>query len=219
MWLEGPCPFKLSGPLLARSPNPIYKMLDLFVKSVRRPLAAAGLLGVSLGLVACSGLKSATETLGNVGNIVTPYQIDIIQGNFVSREQAAAVAPGMPKTQVRDVLGTPLLMSVFHADRWDYVFTFRRPGQPVQQRRLTAFFKGDLLERIEADELPSEAEFVASLDTRKRTGKTPVLEASEESLKAFAAQRKPTDSDILTAPVPPISNYPPLEPPSAANVR
>jgi outer membrane protein assembly factor BamE len=194
-------------------------MLDLFEKSVRRPLAMAGLLGVSLSLVACSGLKSATETLGNVGNIVTPYRIDIIQGNFVSREQAAALTPGMLKAQVRDVLGTPLLVSVFHADRWDYVFTFRRPGQPVQQRRVTAFFKGDVLERVEADELPSEAEFVSSLDTRKRAGKTPVLEASEESLKAFAAQRKAVDADASAAPVPPISNYPPLEPPSATNVR
>lgn len=194
-------------------------MLDLFEKSVRRPLAVAGLLGVSLSLVACSGLKSATETLGNVGNIVTPYRIDIIQGNFVSREQAAALAPGMLKAQVRDVLGTPLLVSVFHADRWDYVFTFRRPGQPVQQRRVTAYFKGDALERVEADELPSEAEFVSSLDTRKRAGKTPVLEASEESLKAFAAQRKAVDADASAAPVPPISNYPPLEPPSATNVR
>lgn len=194
-------------------------MFDLFVKSVRRPLAVVGLLGTALGLVACSGLKTATETLGSVGNIVTPYRIDIIQGNFVSREQAAAVAPGMPKTQVRDTLGTPLLMSVFHANRWDYVFTFRRPGQPLQQRRLTAFFKDDLLERIESDELPSEAEFVASLDTVKRVGKAPVLEASEESLKAFAEKRKVTDTDSQSMPVPPISNYPPLEPPSATQVR
>lgn len=194
-------------------------MFDLFVKSVRRPLAVVGLLGTALGLVACSGLKTATETLGSVGNIVTPYRIDIIQGNFVSREQAAAVAPGMPKTQVRDTLGTPLLMSVFHANRWDYVFTFRRPGQPLQQRRLTAFFKDDLLERIESDELPSEAEFVASLDTAKRVGKAPVLEASEESLKAFAEKRKVTDTDSQSMPVPPISNYPPLEPPSPTQVR
>lgn len=197
----------------------LFKMFDLFVKSVRRPLAVVGLLGTALGLVACSGLKTATETLGNVGNIVTPYRIDIIQGNFVSREQAAAVAPGMPKTQVRDTLGTPLLMSVFHANRWDYVFTFHRPGQPLQQRRLTAFFKDDLLERIESDELPSEAEFVASLDTVKRVGKPPVLEASEESLKAFAEKRKVTDADSQPMPVPPISNYPPLEPPSATQVR
>lgn len=219
MWLEGACPFKLLRPISARSPIPFYKMLDLFVKSVRRPLAVAGLLGASLGLVACSSVKSVTDSLGNVGDIVTPYRIDIIQGNFVSREQAAAIAPGMPKTQVRDTLGTPLLMSVFHADRWDYVFTFRRPGQPVQQRRLTVFFKGDLLDRVESDELPSEAEFVASLDSRKRAGRTPVLEASEESLKAFAERRKTTDADAVSAPVPPISNYPPLEPPSASNVR
>ena len=199
--------------------HPAYTMSDLFVKSVRRPLWVVGLLGLSWALAGCSSLKSATESLGNVGNIVTPYRIDIIQGNFVSREQAAALSAGMPKAQGRDILGTPLLMSVFHADRWDYVFTFKRPGQDVQQRRLTVFFKGDLLERVEADELPTEAEFVASLDTRKRAGKTPVLDASEESLKAFAAQRKQAEAEQLPPPVPPISNYPPLESPARTPSR
>lgn len=197
----------------------MIKMPEFVVKSASRSLVCAGLFGGMIALSGCSSLKSATESLGSVGNLVTPYRIDILQGNVVSREQLAAVSPGMPKAQVRDVLGTPLLVSVFHADRWDYVFTLRRPGQAVQQRRVTAFFKGDVLERIEADELPSEEEFVASLDTRKRAGKVPVLEASEESLKAFAAQRKVSDPDASVAPVPPISNYPPLEPPVAAPVR
>lgn len=197
----------------------MIKMPEFVAKSASRLLVCVGSLGLLIGLSGCSSLKSATESLGNVGSLVTPYRIDILQGNVVSREQLAAVSIGMPKAQVRDVLGTPLLVSVFHADRWDYVFTFRRPGQPVQQRRVTAFFKGDVLERIEADELPSEEEFVASLDTRKRSGKAPVLEASEESLKAFAAQRKVSDPDPAAAPVPPISNYPPLEPPVTVPVR
>lgn len=165
-------------------------------------------------LAGCSSFQAATEAVGSVGNWVTPYRIEIIQGNFVSREQAQAVTAGMPKAQVRDILGTPLLMSVFHADRWDYVFSFRRPGQPVQQRRLTAFFKGDVLDRIESDELPSEVEFVSSMDNRKPSGKVPVLEASEESLKAFAAKNKVTEPPL--PPVPPISNYPPLEAPVGA---
>jgi outer membrane protein assembly factor BamE len=64
--------------------------------------------------------------------------------------------------------------SVFHANRWDYVFTFQRQGQPPQQRKLAVFFKDEVLERVESDELPSEAEFVASLDVRRRPGKVPV---------------------------------------------
>ena len=51
-----------------------------------------------------------------------------MQGNFVSKEQVEALRPGMSRQQVRDILGTPLVTSVFHADRWDYVFTIKRQG-------------------------------------------------------------------------------------------
>lgn len=177
---------------------------------MRRAASLASGLAVVGMLSACSSLPSA-PTLPSIERLVTPYRIDIIQGNFVSREQAAAVKPGMPRAQVRDILGTPLLASAFHADRWDYVFTLARPGQPLQQRKLTAFFKDDLLERVEADELPSEAEFVASMATRQVRGKVPVLQASEASLAEFARRNAQT-SAVAPSPVPPISNYPPLEP-------
>ncbi|MBE0475331.1 outer membrane protein assembly factor BamE, partial [Rhodoferax sp.] len=95
-------------------------------------LSVSGILLV--GLSACGGLNRASQSA--VG-LVTPYKIDIVQGNFVSREQAAALKPGMGRLQVRDILGTPLLASIFHADRWDYVFTFKRQGVEPQARRVT----------------------------------------------------------------------------------
>lgn len=207
------------------SPPPIKtlsrKVLTMSVLSVFGPLRRAtqwaGLLALGVTVSACSSLGSMRDSLPSVSSMVTPYRIDIIQGNFVSREQAAAVSVGMPRAQVREILGTPLLSSAFHANRWDYVFTFRRQGQAPQQRRLTAFFQGDQLERVESDELPSEAEFIASLDPRPRGNQTPVLEASESVLKAFAEQNKPP----VAAPqaVPPITNYPPLEAPASAANR
>jgi outer membrane protein assembly factor BamE len=115
----------------------------------------------------------------------------------------------MSRTQVREILGTPLLTSIFHADRWDYVFTFKRQGLKPQARNVTVFFKGDALERIEADALPTEAEFVASLDSGRKSGKVPVLAMTEESLKQLPAPAKNTESKPL-APLP--LSYPPLEP-------
>src|SRR5512133_831953 len=142
------------------------------------------LLGFLLvGLTACGSLDQASNRMVSV---VTPYKIDIVQGNFVSREQAEALTPGMSRLQVREILGTPLLVSIFHADRWDYVFTFKRQGLEPQSRRVTVFFNGDILSKVEADVLPSEAEFVASLDSGRRAGAVPVLEMSEERLKATA---------------------------------
>ncbi len=161
--------------------------------------------GLLATLSACGTVDSASNRLANV---ITPYKMDIVQGNFVSREQAAAVKEGMSRTQVRDILGTPLLTSVFHADRWDYVFTFNRQGVAPQARRVTVFFKGDELTKIEADALPSEAEFVASLDSGRKTAKVPVLEMSEEQLNATAVSVKPVETKVLP-PLP--SSYPPLE--------
>ena len=171
-----------------------------------RRMARAGLFGIMCTalLAGCSSLDGAT---GRLTQAVRPYRIDIVQGNVVTREQLAVLRPGMSRIQVRDVLGTPLLASVFHAQRWDYVFTFKRQGVEPQARRVTVFFQGDAVERIEADALPSEAEFVATLGV-KASGKVPVLEASEESLERFPAPAKPAAPESLP-PLP--ASYPPLE--------
>lgn len=183
------------------------------IRARRRWLLAVCLPVVAFSQLACTSLS---ERLPGVSSVVTPYQVDIQQGNVVTREQAQALQPGMPRLQVRDLLGSPLLTSVFHADRWDYVFTFRRQGQPLQQRKLAVFFKGDVLERVEADDLPSEAEFVSSLDARRTLGKAPALEATEAQLKAFQARN--AAAPVVTPPpaaAAPVA-YPPLETPGGS---
>lgn len=152
-------------------------------------------------------MRSATTS---IAGIVKPYKVEVVQGNFVSKEQVNALRPGLTRNQVRDILGSPLLSSVFHSDRWDYVFTIRRQGVDPQARRLTVFFKGDEMDRFEGDEMPSEAEFVASLDSRRKGAKVPELEASEDALKKFPAPAAPPAQPA--APTVPQS-YPPLESP------
>ena len=126
------------------------------------PNAAHWLL---LGAVAASLCLGACSSVGNSARgaltAVTPYKVEVVQGNFVSKEQVAALKPGMSRQQVREILGTSLLTDVFHSNRWDYVFTIRRQGVEPQQRRLTLYFNGELLERFEGDPMPSEEEFVA----------------------------------------------------------
>jgi outer membrane protein assembly factor BamE len=98
---------------------------------------------------------------------------------------------------------------VFHADRWDYVFTLKQQGAQPQSRKVTVFFKGDVLERTEADGLPSEAEFVATLKSPSLPGSVPVLEASEETLKKFPLPTKSANASTALAPA--STDYPPLE--------
>jgi outer membrane protein assembly factor BamE len=117
----------------------------------------------------------------------------------------------MPRLQVQSILGTSLLVSVFHAQRWDYVFTFTRQGQAPQSRRVTLFFKDDRLDKMEADDLPSEAEFVRGLSSKTVAGKPLPLEATPEKLNKYPAPKAAVPiSPTVGLPGP--SSYPPLEP-------
>jgi len=177
-------------------------MLDTFrLRPFLLPLAL--LVG---SLTACSSAPSTKSWL----DVVSPYRIDRVQGNVVTREQVNALKTGMPRAVVRDILGTPLLTSVFHSDRWDYVFTFRRQGVEPQSRHVTVYFKGDTLDRYEADDLPSEAEFVATLKPMSPPEKLPPMEATADSLEKFPA---PAKSAVAAEPAARAATaYPPLEP-------
>jgi outer membrane protein assembly factor BamE len=168
---------------------------------------------IALAATACAALSACGSFDGvtsRMASSITPYKVEVVQGNFISSEQVEALRPGMSRQQVRDILGTPLLTSVFHADRWDYVFTLKRQGVEPQARKLAVFFKGSVLDRFEGDTMPSEAEFVATLDKKVRTGKLPVLEASDATLSKFQG---PPASAAAPSAEPPPANYPPLESP------
>lgn len=177
-------------------------MLDSF--RLRLTLLPLALLFCSL--TACSSAPASKSWL----DVVSPYRFDRVQGNVITREQVMALKAGMPRNTVKDILGTPLLASVFHADRWDYVFTFRRQGAESQSRHVAVFFKGDILDRYEADDLPTEAEFVATLKSMPKIENLPAMAASEESLQKFPPATKP--APVAPAAIKAPSDYPPLEP-------
>ena len=170
-----------------------------------RPLDAALLAGL-LGLAGCESLQSSDNFLG----VVTPYKVEVVQGNVVTKEQAALIKPGMSRTQVRDILGSPLLTDAFHADRWDYVFTIRRQGAEPQLRRIVVRFDGEKLKSMDtASDLPGEREFVAAIDVSKTSGRPAPLELTEEQVKALPVPPKPAAS--TPEPDGPVRDYPPLE--------
>ncbi|KKW69280.1 membrane protein SmpA [Lampropedia cohaerens] len=175
-------------------------------------------LGVVLAALVLAGCGSFNRTSHRLVDAITPYRIEVVQGNFVSREQVEALRPGMSREQVRNILGSPLVTSLFHSDRWDYVFTIRRKGVEIEDKHLTVYFSGFVLERVEGDEMPSETEFVAMLGARNRTPKVPVLEASPEQLERYApkpdeasGEAGPARSANPASSAQPRSYYPPLE--------
>ena len=175
---------------------------------MRRLSHPASLLVACIALAGCESLDRTDSLFG----LITPYRIDIVQGNAVTKEQLALIKPGATRLQVRDVLGTPLLADPFHADRWDYLFTLRRPGAELQRRSVVVFFDGDRVKSVEApNDLPTEREFVASISRNQKI--TPVkLELTEEERKALPPPARLPAPPAEPVPQGPARAYPPLEP-------
>lgn len=101
-------------------------------------------------LAACSNTPQIT-------NYLSPYRIDVRQGNFVTQDMVAQLKPGLTREQVRFILGSPLVTDMFHVDRWDYVYRFQPGHGEAQQRRLTVFFQDNKLTRVTGDVVAEDA--------------------------------------------------------------
>ena len=169
-----------------------------------RILLVSGALAAATLLSGCESLQRTDSFLG----FITPYRIDIVQGNAITQEQAALIKPGLTRLQVRDILGTPLLTDPFHAERWDYIFTMRRPGTEPQRRSVVVIFDGDAVKSVQAPDLPTERDFVASI-SRFKDPRAPKLELTEEERQALPVP--PRREAPPAEPMGPVRSYPPLE--------
>ena len=82
------------------------------------------------------------------------YKIDVQQGNVVTQDMIEKLKPGMTKSQVRFVLGTPLIVDAFRDNRWDYAYMDQEKGELVAQKRLTIFFENERFSHFENYLLP-----------------------------------------------------------------
>jgi outer membrane protein assembly factor BamE len=81
--------------------------------------------------------------------MLSPYKMDIRQGNYVTPEMREKLKLGMTRQQVRYVLGSPTINDAFHGNRWDYVYRLEHEGKIIEKQNLTLYFDGDNLVRIE----------------------------------------------------------------------
>jgi outer membrane protein assembly factor BamE len=109
---------------------------------------------------------------------LSPYKIDIQQGNYVTQDMVAKLKPGMSKSQVRFALGTPLIVDAFHADRWDYIYVLQKGGRVTEQRRIVAVFEGDKLLRIEGDIVPSNSAAALPVPDAEKSNAAPRVESA-----------------------------------------
>ena len=183
--------------------------------AMRPNLRIAASLLCLMALTACSSLPSLDVLPSVAGEkvlgLITPYRVEVVQGNVLTKEQVARVKPGMSRAQVRDLLGSPLLTDIFHENRWDYSFSIRRQGAPYQQRQVVAMFDGDKLSALTVPEdLPTETEFVAAISTFKPTGAAPKLALTDEERKALPLPVR-TAAPAAVEGIGPQRIYPPLD--------
>jgi outer membrane protein assembly factor BamE len=133
---------------------------------------------LALLCVACGNYSANVPTL-------KPYKMDIQQGNVVTPKMMMQLRPGMTKSQVRFIMGTPLLVDSFHANRWDYFYQMRKDGKIIEQRRVILDFEGDSLAHVRGDVIPAGSDPAAvNADQPKNTQPRPVVKpaAKEKGL-------------------------------------
>lgn len=85
---------------------------------------------------------------------IKPHKIDIPQGNVMTQDMLDKLKPGMTRSQVRFILGTPLIVDPFRVNRWDYVFRLEKEGKLIETRRVAVIFENDRLKSLQGDVLP-----------------------------------------------------------------
>ena len=146
----------------------------------------------SVGSGISSGLSSVT---GWAPTFLGPYRPDVHQGNIITKEMVEQLRQGMAREQVRFLLGTPLLTSEFHKDRWDYAYYLNPRKGEVQNRRLTVYFKDNKLDRFKSDEMPQEAVadvLILGPDARKKPRQAPRQPEKAPELQTPAPGREPS---------------------------
>ncbi len=95
-------------------------------------------LGATLTFVALLGAASGCV-----------YRVTVQQGNFLEKRNTDQLITGMTRVQVRYLLGTPMMPSLFDNDRWDYLYYLKIGRYEPIQRQLTVYFKDDKVDKID----------------------------------------------------------------------
>jgi outer membrane protein assembly factor BamE len=115
-------------------------------------------------------IVGALSACSSVPRIVPEYKIDVQQGNVLTQEMVSQLRPGLSKDQVRFILGTPMLIDMFHADRWDYVYRLQKgKSGEVEMRKFSTFFDKDgKLLRVAGDVAAAQTGEAAAPESRSR---------------------------------------------------
>jgi len=146
---------------------------------------------VRLSVCLCTAVAALQGCFGSripsPADLPIVYKIDVQQGNVVTQDMLAQLEPGMDRARVRYIMGTPLVVDVFHQDRWDYVYTEQKRGGDRLQRRVSLYFENDRLKRVAGDVKPARGDLAETAATNVNT--TVEVPGAEEGLLARLKDR------------------------------
>jgi len=164
-------------------------------------------------LTGCSSLRQmSVPSVPGLG----AHKIDIQQGNVVTKDMIDKLQPGMTRSQVRFVLGTPLLVDPFRSDRWDYFYSLNKAGERIEQRQLKVYFKDDKMLRYEGD-VVADAKPAAKPVTKPadKAVATPAEKPAVTPAQKPAAAPVAKPDSVEPSPAPPVAAKPDPQPPTA----
>ncbi|WP_168016416.1 outer membrane protein assembly factor BamE [Halomonas salinarum] len=119
---------------------------------------------------------SLTLTLVTGCSYLSVYKRDLVQGNLVTEEAVSQLQTGMSRSQVKAIMGTPLLEAPFSDDEWDYLFRLDKAYGGIDKRRVTLSFENDRL----AD-MSMSGDFDEALDFTAQPGMGPSSMPEDDS--------------------------------------
>ena len=123
------------------------------------------------------------------------YRPDIQQGNLLTQQDIDQVTAGMTRSQVRFLLGTPMISDPFAPHRWDYVYRLEHGRKrKLSTAHFVVFFDGDKVTRVETLDPPD-----------------PVVDPLAEERKKYKKKQDAAEDAAIAPPPPPAA--PPAEPP------
>lgn len=113
------------------------------------------ILLIAFSIFISSIITGCSKRADGTRKIPLVYRVDIQQGNVIEQSMIDKLEPGMSKSKVRFIMGTPLLVDPFHSNRWEYIYSIEPGGGERAQRHIALFFKDDKLTHLEGDITPS----------------------------------------------------------------
>ena len=81
------------------------------------------------------------------------YEVVVSQGNLIDEDMMEKLEIGMTESQVKYVLGSPLISDTFTPNRWDYYTSVTQGNKKFTEKKITLYFEDKKLVSWKEEEL------------------------------------------------------------------